>query len=506
MIALIITLGRGGHKLVSQYNIQKVNKFNVSLICLFSLMLTVQGFVVTGVNRGLIVLASSGGASLIACALILFKLPEKLTSILIPLCPAVAITIVAIEGGGSLSILAGYLVCFTMAALYFNKRTLTIFIIIADTIFITCNFILKQNLMGIIISARDIIVQLVMINIGGIVLYFLTKWGNEYLTSALNSEKKSMELLDELKSTFNSVGQSAVTLNEGLVDFMSHIESTSKSSDAITQGIHEIAKGTEEEANVITSISEMMKQAQEKLSQTNEQSKAIESISWEVSHIVKDNGSEIMAMKDRMKNIHSTVEYEMHTVSELGDSMVNIHEFLDSITSIAEQTNLLALNAAIEAARAGETGKGFAVVAEEIRKLSDESNSTAKEINEIISVLQKKVTVAVESAEQGNASALEGSVAVDKLNESIESMVKSFESMQNYIQEEFKSVEGITKLFVNIEENLENSAAIMEEHSATTEEITATMDEQNDKISEMVNIIRSIEKLSKDMKNLAQQK
>jgi len=489
-----------------QYNIQKVNKFNVSLIFLFSFLLTVQGFVVTGVNRGLIVLAATGGASLAACAFMLFKLPDKLACVLIPLCPVFGITILAMVGGGSLGILVGYLVCCCMASLYFNKRSLIIYIIIVDMIFILSNFIFKQNLMGTIISAREVIVQLVMVNIGGTVLYFLTKWGNEYLTSALSSEKKTMELLDELKKTFNGVEQTAVTLNERLLDFMSHIESTSKSSEAITHGIHEIAKGTEEEANVITSISEMMKQAQERLTQTHQQSKAIESISWEVKDIAKDNGREITAMRELMKTIYSTVEHELQTVSELGNNMVNIHEFLGAITSIAEQTNLLALNAAIEAARAGEAGKGFAVVAEEIRKLSDESNSTAKQINDIITALQQKVTVAVESAKRGNASVLEGSAAVDKINESIESMVKSFGSMQDYIQEEFKSVDGITKLFVNIEENLESSAAIMEEHSATTEEITATMDEQNDKISEMVDIIKSIEKLSEGMRRLAQQK
>ncbi|AEG59129.1 methyl-accepting chemotaxis protein [Desulforamulus ruminis] len=62
------------------------------------------------------------------------------------------------------------------------------------------------------------------------------------------------------------------------------------------------------------------------------------------------------------------------------EDLKHTDEILSLINGVASQTKLLGLNAAIEAARAGELGKGFTVVAQEIRKLSDRTASSTKEI------------------------------------------------------------------------------------------------------------------------------
>ncbi|KPU45546.1 methyl-accepting chemotaxis protein 4 [Oxobacter pfennigii] len=489
----------------SQINIRRVNKFNVLLIWIFCLLLTAQAYAFTGISRAMLVFGATAGAGLIASVIVLFKVNDKASSIIIPTCPALSATILAVIEGGSLRIFIVYLIICCMAALYFSKLVLVAFTIGIDAIIIICTFILNKPLMGSLIEIKEVIIQSVLINIGLIVLYFLTKWGNDYLKSSMNNEKKSTELLQELKTTFSKVGQAAAALNKNIVDFMEYTESAIMSSEAVAKGAYEMAKGIEEEAADITSISSMMKDAQEKLKYVHEQSKAVESISMDVNNVAQDNGREIASMKELMKTVNTAVEQGLKTAIELKESMDNINEFLSSIKRIAEQTNLLALNAAIEASRAGDAGRGFGVVAEEIRKLSDESNNTANEISQVVSVLQQKANAAVETSRHGNAASGEGSAGLDKLGNSIENMVASFEKMKNYIKAEFKSVDEIKVLFDNIDSHLENNAAIMQEHSATTEEITASMDEQNAKINEMANIIKNIEKLSSEMAILAQQ-
>ncbi|MBI1424865.1 MAG: hypothetical protein GC149_15570 [Gammaproteobacteria bacterium] len=99
-------------------------------------------------------------------------------------------------------------------------------------------------------------------------------------------------------------------------------------------------------------------------------------------------------------------------VSQLEQQSNDIGVVLEVIKNIAEQTNLLALNAAIEAARAGEQGRGFAVVADEVRTLATRTQSSAREIEQMIGRLQGGVHDAVSVMEVALEKGQDGSTKV----------------------------------------------------------------------------------------------
>lgn len=81
----------------------------------------------------------------------------------------------------------------------------------------------------------------------------------------------------------------------------------------------------------------------------------------------------------------------LNAIDNMFREFKHIINSVQKIDSIAEQTNLLALNASIESARAGEFGRGFAVISDEIKKLAEETSKSAKDINSMISEIDKYI-------------------------------------------------------------------------------------------------------------------
>ena len=181
----------------------------------------------------------------------------------------------------------------------------------------------------------------------------------------------------------------------------------------------------DEEDNLIgTAATATLFQKQDALNEYTKQFReAFEQVKNSVQEI--NENSQVLA---RIAEKLSTVSYNAK------ESLGQTDEIINMIRHIADQTKLLGINAAIEAARAGEYGRGFAVVAEEIRRLSEQSNNSAKEAADILKEIVESMDSINNDAQETSAVSEEQAASTEEITASMLELFNQLESLEEIIK------------------------------------------------------------------------
>ncbi|MEQ8768358.1 MAG: methyl-accepting chemotaxis protein [Planctomycetota bacterium] len=173
-----------------------------------------------------------------------------------------------------------------------------------------------------------------------------------------------------------------------------------------------------------------------------------------------------------VREIHDASFENAVRVQELERDSEKIKQLATLIDDIADQTQLLALNASVEAARAGPAGRGFAVVAAEIRRLSENSMLSTREVHETVQHIQETVRIFVSSVQHNLVTAQSkvelASRSAERLDGIVSRIQQTFEATTD-IQQSTKSQEHATAQLVEAVSEVSKISERISQHAHSLE-------------------------------------
>ena len=287
-----------------------------------------------------------------------------------------------------------------------------------------------------------------------------------------------VEIKDYGKDEIGVIARAVKDMTNDLRQLFASAASSSLSVEQLAGGVSDASD------NISISIQDVASAVNEVAAATSELSTSAQNMTHEstlVAQKAEYGEKEMNKALEQMKLIEDSFRQLKENIEQLGKRSASIGEIVKVINDISEQTNLLALNAAIEAARAGEYGRGFAVVADEVRKLAEQSSTSTKEIERLVSGTQLDSAHAVQGMERS-------SMAVDQ---GITVMLNSSKTFGEIVH-------SINSLFARIQ----NVASSSQELSASSQEVAASTEEQSASIEE---ISSAAEELKQAAKNLSEE-
>lgn len=362
-------------------------------------------------------------------------------------------------------------------------------IAIVVLIAIIISFIMGRRLMRPLVRVSTIIEDVANGNIEAD--FSVVKESNDEIGLII---EKMKELTQSLGSIVGKIRNSSDTMSSNSYELNDTSSQTLAANNEISKAVEDVAEGSTGMAASISKINENLLEMSNETKDINASVDEIKNQTTAVQDSSKIMNDKIKSMQDsshKMDEGISAISKRIETVNTTVDKVSNIVSVIEEISS---ETNLLSLNASIEAARAGDAGKGFAVVAQEIRVLSDNTNTELENIKQIISSLVEECRYCVQAS---------GTIVEDnaKQKEEIKAVLDEFGSLDEQIQktaEKADEIEELVTAMIELNDDITKSSNSLTDVSAAN---AAATEEMNANIEELNAMMHGVSEMAEHMNN-----
>ena len=362
-------------------------------------------------------------------------------------------------------------------------------IAIVVLIAIIISFIMGRRLMRPLVKVSTIIEDVANGNIEAD--FSVVKESNDEIGLII---EKMKELTQSLGSIVGKIRNSSDTMSSNSYELNDTSSQTLAANNEISKAVEDVAEGSTGMAASISKTNENLLEMSNETKDINASVDEIKNQTVAVQDSSKIMNDKIKSMQDsshKMDEGISAISKRIETVNTTVDKVSNIVSVIEEISS---ETNLLSLNASIEAARAGDAGKGFAVVAQEIRVLSDNTNTELENIKQIISSLVEECRYCVQAS---------GTIVEDnaKQKEEIKAVLDEFGSLDEQIQktaEKADEIEELVTAMIELNDDITKSSNSLTDVSAAN---AAATEEMNANIEELNAMMHGVSEMAEHMNN-----
>ncbi|WP_339299626.1 methyl-accepting chemotaxis protein [Paenibacillus sp. FSL R5-0623] len=302
-----------------------------------------------------------------------------------------------------------------------------------------------------------------------------------------------------LRSMIESVSMTSEQVAASSEELLASAEQNTQASEQISQTVEELAVGTSDQVDIVKRSSQAMNEMALGSEQIAELAQSVSVSAVDAANQSSEGNMIIQQAVEQMGSVRNSIASLTELVTGLGERSAEIGTITEVINNIARQTNLLALNAAIEAARAGEHGRGFAVVAGEVRKLAEESSTSAQRITDLVQLIQKDTDHAVQAVKVNSSETESGIEMVTAAGQAFEQISDAVNKVAGEIQEVSAGSEEMSASTTEVVGYVSQISNIAGEAAGGVHNVSAATQQQLASMEEIASSAGSLSKMAEEL-------